>query len=65
MEEKKKEIAGQEVTSTGGLFLKGLLVGGILGAVAGILLAPRPGKELRAEIKEKGDAALKDAKRVY
>jgi len=61
----EKEIVRQEVTSGGGISLKGLLVGAILGVVAGILLAPKPGKELRAEIKEKGSAALEDAKRVY
>ncbi len=65
MEEKEKEITTEEMMNGAGIFLKGLLVGGILGVVAGILLAPKPGKELRAEIKEKGDAAIKDAKRVY
>ena len=65
MEEKEKEITAQEMTNGVGVFLKGLLVGGILGAVAGILLAPKPGRELRADIKEKGETAIKDAKRVY
>jgi gas vesicle protein len=40
-----------------GNFLIGLLVGGLVGAVAGILLAPKPGKELRGDIKEKADEA--------
>ncbi len=65
MEEKEKEITTQEITNGGGVFLKGLLVGGILGVVAGILLAPKPGKELRTDIKEKGETAIKDAKRIY
>lgn len=65
MEENEKEITAQDTTNGASVFLKGFLVGGILGAVAAILLAPKPGKELRAEIKEKGDAALKEAKRVY
>lgn len=48
----------------GHLFV-GLLIGGALGALAGILLAPKSGKELRSEIKEKGDLVLKDAKDIY
>lgn len=43
----------------------GLMIGGALGAVAGILFAPKSGKELRSEIKEKGSAVLKDAKDIY
>ncbi len=60
MEEKEKEM-----TDGVGSFLKGLLVGGILGAVAGILLAPKPGKDMRADVRERGEAAIKDAKRIY
>ncbi len=48
----------------GHLFV-GLLIGGALGALAGILFAPKSGKELRSEIKEKGSAALKDAREMY
>jgi len=48
----------------GHLFV-GLLIGGALGALAGILFAPKSGKELRAEIKEKRNAVLKDAKDIY
>ncbi len=48
----------------GHLFM-GLMIGGALGAVAGILFAPKSGKELRSEIKEKGSAVLKDAKDIY
>ena len=50
---------------TKGHLFVGLLVGGALGALAGILFAPKSGKELRSEIKEKGSAALKDAKDIY
>ncbi len=46
-------------------FLCGLLMGGILGALAGLLLAPKPGRELRSELKEKGEEAFKDAKQFY
>ena len=48
-----------------GHFLMGLLIGGALGALAGILFAPKSGKELRSDIKEKGSEALKDAKEIY
>ena len=44
---------------------KGLLIGGALGALAGILFAPKSGKELRADIKEKGSNVLKGAKEIY
>ena len=35
-------------------FFKGLLIGGALGALAGILFAPKSGKKLRSDIREKG-----------
>ena len=44
---------------------KGLMVGGFLGAVGGFLLAPKSGKELRLEIKEKTSRALDGTKRFY
>jgi gas vesicle protein len=43
----------------------GLLIGGALGALAGIFFAPKSGKELRSDIKEKGGEVLKDAKEIY
>jgi len=48
-----------------GYLFVGLLIGSALGALAGILFAPKSGKELRSEIKEKGNAVLKDAKDIY
>ena len=45
--------------------LKGFLIGGILGVLAGIFFAPKSGKELRSEIKEKGSKVLKDAEEIY
>ena len=45
-------------------FFTGLLIGGILGGVAGLLFAPKSGKELRADIKEKRDKSLKETKTV-
>ncbi len=46
-------------------FLRGLMIGSFLGALAGVLFAPKPGKELRAEIKAKGDEVLQDAQEIY
>lgn len=46
-------------------FLCGLLMGGILGAMAGLLFAPKSGRELRSELKEKGGEAFEDAKKFY
>jgi gas vesicle protein len=46
-------------------FLRGFLVGGIMGALAGLFFAPKSGKELRAELKEKGTEAFEDAKQFY
>ena len=48
-----------------GYFFMGLLLGGALGALAGIFLAPKSGKELRSDIKEKGSEVLKDGKEIY
>ena len=48
-----------------GYFVKGLVIGGVSGALAGLLLAPKSGKKLRADIKEKGSDALKDTKEFY
>ena len=39
----------------GGSFALGLLVGGIIGALIGMLLAPKPGSETRAEIWERSE----------
>ena len=44
---------------------KGLMVGSFLGAAAGFLLAPKSGKELRSEIKEKTNKTLEETKRFY
>jgi gas vesicle protein len=46
-------------------FFCGFLFGGILGALAGLLFAPKPGRELRSELREKGSEAFEDAKRFY
>jgi gas vesicle protein len=46
-------------------FAKGILVGSFLGALTGILVAPKAGKELRSEFKQKGSEAFEEAERVY
>ena len=46
-------------------FCMGLLIGGALGALAGIFFAPKSGKELRSDIKDKGSEVLKDVKNIY
>ena len=45
--------------------LLGFLVGGIAGAVAGLLLAPKPGKEIREDIKRKSGELKDNAKKVF
>jgi len=46
-------------------FVKGFLIGGILGVLAGLFFAPKPGKELRADLKQKGEEVLDEAKHLY
>jgi gas vesicle protein len=45
--------------------LLGFIVGAAVGAIAGLLLAPKPGKELRGDIKEFSDKLAEDAKAEY
>ena len=46
-------------------FLKGFVIGSFLGALAGVLFAPKSGAELRSDLKEKGSEVLKEVKEVY
>jgi len=46
-------------------FLHGIIDWRRAGALAGIFFAPKSGKELRSDIKEKGSEVLKDAKGIY
>ena len=48
----------------GSSLLQGFLIGSAVGAAAAILLAPKSGKELRSDIKEKGNDVLDGAKRL-
>ena len=40
---------------SGGSFVAGFLMGGIVGTVVGILLAPKPGSETRADLLEQSE----------
>ncbi len=46
-------------------FFTGLLVGGLVGAALGILLAPKSGKETREELARKADELVAKAKEGY
>jgi gas vesicle protein len=46
-------------------FLTGLLFGGVLGGVAALLLAPKSGKELKADIKGTGERAIHDTEAFF
>ena len=41
-------------------FIGGLLAGGLLGSLAGLLFAPKSGKELRKNISDKGNEIIED-----
>jgi len=43
-------------------FIKGLFIGGLMGAVLGILYAPKSGKETREDIARKADELITKAK---
>jgi gas vesicle protein len=46
-------------------FVKGLIIGGLIGAAAGILFAPKSGKETREDISRKTQDLLSRAKEEY
>jgi gas vesicle protein len=56
---------GGKAMSKNGDFISGLIVGGLIGAVIGILYAPKSGKETREEIGQKADELLSKAKEEY
>jgi len=45
-------------------FLTGILVGGLVGATVGILLAPSSGEDMRSQIQERGVRFREDIKAV-
>jgi gas vesicle protein len=62
---RKEEMTMEtDKTNYSGLW-KGLMVGSFLGVAAGFLLAPKSGKELMSEIKEKTDKAVGETRRFY
>jgi gas vesicle protein len=68
LEEKKGRGEGfnmAEHENQQGHFFMGFLIGSVLGALTGIFFAPKSGKDLRSDIKEKGSEVLKDAKEIY
>ena len=50
------------MASDSGGFFGGLLVGGAIGAIAGILFAPKAGKEIRENLMSDSDEILNKAK---
>ena len=56
---------GHNGNGKNGYFFKGLLIGSLGGALAGLLLAPKAGKKLREDIADNGSEALKDGKEFY
>lgn len=45
--------------------IKGLVIGGLIGAALGILYAPKSGKETREEIRHSAEELLEKAKEQY
>lgn len=50
------------MSQNGGDFLKGLLFGGLIGALLGVLYAPKSGRETREELTHKADEFISKAK---
>lgn len=46
-------------------FIKGILIGGLIGAAIGILYAPKSGKETREDICRKSEELMTKAKEEY
>ncbi len=47
----------EKTCNVNGRFFRGVLVGSFLGVMAGMFLAPKSGKELRSDVKEKNREA--------
>ena len=62
---KKGEFNMEEQEKPQCHFCMGLLIGGAIGALAGILFAAKSGKELRSDIKGKVSEVGKDAEDIY
>jgi len=46
-------------------FLAGLLLGGLVGAAIGMLVAPETGEETRAKLKKEGERVLKNSLKTW
>ena len=60
-----KEGRKMEVTKHDRNLFGGLLIGSLVGAVAGIVFAPKSGRELRSVFKGEGEKAMRETKRFY
>ena len=49
-------MANSDNNNSGGVFLAGAILGGLLGTLTGILIAPRSGQETRRILKKSADA---------
>jgi gas vesicle protein len=61
-----KQTDDRQTTSNAGFFV-GLLVGTLIGAALGVLLAPKPGTQLRSDVRdaaERGAEAFRRARAV-
>lgn len=56
---------GHDHGNSGSSFALGAIIGGLIGAAAALLLAPKSGEETRAEILQKASEIQKQGKRIY
>lgn len=61
MKKNYKKTKSAKKNGAGGFFL-GALLGTVAGGIAGLLTAPKSGKETRADLEKQGKKALKAAK---
>ena len=54
-----------EANKHDGNLIKGILIGSLAGAVAGIVFAPKSGRELRSDIKGEGEKVMRETIRFY
>lgn len=45
-------------------FLSGILVGGLIGAAASLLMAAKPGREVQADLRREIDSVLEEGRRA-
>jgi gas vesicle protein len=49
-----EEVVFMSDEGKGAEFLAGVIIGGLIGAAVGLLMAPQPGEETREQLREKG-----------